>query len=274
MYLGEDPRCQRRVARSGWVGSRSFFGDIGFNRAGSAGVNAYGLLNGDWLEGKKKKVQQLHLRQLVMLEAACVGGLLLGLTLAAAGLGVLPIFLDRVSAFGLDERSSSTVPGTVLTELELTQRLRATDRLNERTPLDSLELIRLSAIHAYDLTPEDRELRARLLAERSLEIREVTEVSRLIATPPSQLSREELERQTEVLTEIGPVDRLTLEEQEARASDGEQFPEGVGPGGRWISSFAVAGAALIGLIGVASSGYVGVGSLWTWLEARRPEASG
>ena len=93
------------------------------------------MLNGDWLEGKKKKVQQLHLRQLVMLEAACVGGLLLGLTLAAAGLGVLPIFLDRVSAFGLDERSSSTVPGTVLTELELTQRLRATDRLKRTNSL-------------------------------------------------------------------------------------------------------------------------------------------
>lgn len=227
-------------------------------------MKGYGLP--DRLEGKKRKVQQLHVGQLVMLEVACVGGLLLSLTLAAAGLGVFAIFLDGVSTLGPREKSPSTIPGTVLTELELTQRLRATNRLNERTTLDSLELIRLSAIHTYDLIPEDREKRARLLAERSLEIREVVEISLLIATPPSQLIPEEQERQMEVLREIGAVDQLTLEEQEDRALEEEKPSGGLGPRWRWISGFHRAGAVLIGLIGVGITGYAGIGSLCTWFE--------
>ncbi len=235
-------------------------------------MKGYGLP--DWLEGKKRKVQQLHVGQLVMLEAACVGGLLLSLTLAVAGLGVFPIFLEGVSTLRPREKSPSTIPGTVLTELELTQRLRATNWLNERTTLDSLELIRLSAIHTYDLNSEDREKRARLLAERSLEIREVAEISLLIATPPSQLIPEEQERQTRVLREIGAVDRLTLEEQEGRALEEEKPSGGLGPRWRWISGFHMSAAVLIGLIGVGITGYAGIGSLCTWFEARRPEPSG
>ena len=235
-------------------------------------MKEYGLP--DWLEGNKRRIQQLHVGQLVMLEVACVGGLLLSLTLAVAGLGVFPIFLDGVSTLGPRETNPSTIPGTALTELELTQRLRATNWLNERTTLDSLELIRLSAIHTYDLNSEDREKRARLLAERSLEIREVAEISLLIATPPSQLIPEEQERQTRVLRDIGAVDRLTLEEQEGRALEEEKPSGGLGPRWRWISGFHMSAAVLIGLIGVGITGYAGIGSLCTWFEARRPEPSG